>query len=87
MQIKPSSSNDIQRIDADYLHDNVAWRKLPPPDTMLVVYPDTLASETTPFAPSVEPSGIHMPSSVPFTSTSTSTDVAAPSPAPISRPP
>uniref|UniRef100_M1BET2 Integrase core domain containing protein n=1 Tax=Solanum tuberosum TaxID=4113 RepID=M1BET2_SOLTU len=47
---------DIRRIEVDYLRDDAAWRKPPPPDTTSMIDPVTLEAGATQSAPFVEPS-------------------------------
>ncbi|KAK4706612.1 hypothetical protein R3W88_033824 [Solanum pinnatisectum] len=45
--ITPASTTDIWRIKAEYLREDMAWRKWPPPETMPIVDPLTLASKAS----------------------------------------
>jgi len=55
VRVTPFSSNDIQRINSDYLRDSMAKRKLPLLDTTVVVDPTTLDSDAAHPAPSTKP--------------------------------
>uniref|UniRef100_M1D981 Integrase core domain containing protein n=1 Tax=Solanum tuberosum TaxID=4113 RepID=M1D981_SOLTU len=83
--ITPGSSNDIRRIEDDYLWYNASQRKMSLPDTTPIFNHATLTSEASTSAPSIEQSFISQPPTVP--STFATTDVVAPAPAPTSHPP
>ena len=65
MQVIHASFNDYWRIEDDYLRNDVARRKLPHNYTAPIVDPATLEVKAAQSSPSVEPSGISQPSSVP----------------------
>ncbi|KAK4716312.1 hypothetical protein R3W88_014650 [Solanum pinnatisectum] len=63
VRITSASSSDIQKIEVEYLRDNVVRRKMPPPNLTPIVDPTTLAAVASTHTLYVEQAGISIPSS------------------------